>query len=71
MNSAPSNTPKFTLVFGNSQIETVCIEQASRASILSALRTKLGDTWEETKLAAIQGGVETDQKYLPMYSYYI
>jgi len=65
--SVPS---KFTLVFGDRLIDTVCAEEASRASIWLALRTKLGDKWEETKLAAIQGGVETDQKYLLMYSHH-
>jgi len=68
--SAPSDIPKFTLVFGDSLIETVCAEQASQASILLALRTRLGEKWEETKLAAVQGGVETEQKYLLIYSHY-
>ncbi len=68
--SAPSNICEFTLVFGDGLIEKVCAEQASRASILLSIRTKLGDEWEETKLAAVQGGVETEQKYLVVYSRY-
>lgn len=61
-NGAPCGSREFSLVFGDGLIETLCAEQASRASILLAIRTKLGDEWEETKLAAVQGGVETEQK---------
>lgn len=68
--SVPSDVPKFTMVFGDNLVETVCAEQASRASIFLALKSKLGEKWEETKLAAIHGGVETEQKYLLVCSNY-